>query len=80
MGPNPARLSAELGFTLREPMRAGFRLLDIPGRELRTSPVEPYPTGEHTIDCPLRDVRPGLYFLRFEHGGEADLARLIVSR
>jgi len=80
MGPNPARLETNLRFTLRQPMRAGFRLLDVQGRELWSSPERPYEAGEHVVACPLGDVRPGLYFLRFEHGSEATLTRLAVFR
>ena len=80
MGPNPARLETDLRFTLRASMRAGFRLLDIQGREVWSSPEQAYGAGDHSVACPLRGVRPGLYFLRFEHGGEASLTRLAVFR
>ena len=80
MGPNPARLETNLRFTLRQAMRAGFRLLDVQGREVWSSPEQAYVAGDHVVGCQLRDVRPGLYFLRFEHGGEADLTRLAVYR
>ena len=80
MGPNPARLETTLRFRLREPMRAGFRLLDVQGREAWSSPEQPYEAGEHVVACQLRDVRPGLYFLRFTHGGETSLTRLAVFR
>jgi hypothetical protein len=80
IGPNPARLATNLRFTLRQPMRAGFRLLDIQGRQLWSSPEQAYDAGDHVVSCPLGDIRPGLYFLRFEHGREADLTRLAVVR
>jgi len=80
MGPNPARLETDLRFTLRQPMRAGFRLLDVQGREVWSSPEQAYDAGQHVVECQLRGVRPGLYFLRFEHGGDAELTRLAVFR
>ena len=80
MGPNPARLETSLRFTLAQPLRAGFRLLDVQGREVWSSPEQAYGAGDHVIGCPLEAVRPGLYFLRFEHGGGAELARLAVIR
>jgi hypothetical protein len=80
MGPNPARLETNLRFTLRQAVRAGFRLLDVQGREVWSSPEQPYAAGDHVVECQLQGVRPGLYFLRFEHGGEADLTRLAVYR
>jgi hypothetical protein len=80
MGPNPARLETSLRFTLGQPLRAGFRLLDVQGREVWSSPEQAYEAGDHVVGCPLGEVRPGLYFLRFEHGGEAELTRLAVVR
>ena len=80
MGPNPARMETNLRFTLRQPMRAGFRLVDVQGRELWFHPEQSYDVGEHIVACPLGDVRPGLYFLRFDHGGEVSLTRLAVVR
>jgi hypothetical protein len=80
MGPNPARLETNLRFTLREPVRAGFRLLDLQGRAVWSSPVQAYDAGDHVVACELGRVRPGLYFLRFEHGGEAQITRLAVVR
>lgn len=80
MGPNPARLETSLRFTLRQPLRAGFRLLDVQGREVWSSPERAYEAGDHVVGCPLGEVRPGLYFLRFEHEGEAELTRLAVVR
>jgi hypothetical protein len=53
MGPNPARLETSLRFTLRQPMRAGFRLLDVQGREVWSSPEQPYEAGDHVVGCPL---------------------------
>jgi hypothetical protein len=80
LGPNPARLSTNLRFTLRVALRAGFRLLDVQAREVWSSPEQAYEAGDHAVSCPLEGVRPGLYFLRFEHGGAADLTRLAVYR
>jgi len=80
MGPNPARLETSLRFSLRQPLRAGFRLLDVQGREVWSSPEQAYEAGDHVVGCSLGEVRPGLYFLRFEHGGEAQLTRLAVVR
>jgi hypothetical protein len=80
LGPNPARLASTIRFTLRQPMSAGLRLLDVQGREVWASDEQPYAAGDHVVECQLREVRPGLYFLRFEHGGKADLTRLAVVR
>jgi hypothetical protein len=80
MGPNPARLETSLRFTLRASVRAGFQLLDVQGREIWSSPEQGYDAGDHAVACPLQGVRPGLYFLRFEHGGETELSRLAVLR
>jgi len=80
LGPNPARLSTNLRFTLRVALRAGFRLLDVQGREVWSSPEQAWEAGDHAVTCPLDGVRPGLYFLRFEHAGAADLTRLAVYR
>ena len=80
LGPNPARLGTELRFSLREPARTRFRLLDVQGREVWSSPEQVFQAGEHMLACELRGVAPGLYFMRFERGSQSRSARLIVFR
>ena len=80
LGPNPARLGTELRFELGQATRAGFRLLDVQGREVWRSPEQSFAAGAHALPCDLRAVRPGLYFMRFERGSESRTARLAVFR
>ena len=80
LGPNPARLGTAMRFALREPALARFRLLDVQGREVWASQEQIFQAGEHLLDCQLRNVTPGLYFMRFERGSESRTARLVVFR
>jgi hypothetical protein len=80
LGPNPANVRTDLRFTLRHPMRAGFRLLDLQGRQVWGSPERAYEAGDHVLPCDLETVRPGLYFLRFEHEAGTTTTRLAVFR
>jgi hypothetical protein len=59
MGPNPARLETSLRFTLRQPLRAGFRLLDVQAARCGRARSRPYEAGDHVVGCPLGEVRPG---------------------
>jgi hypothetical protein len=80
LGPNPARLRTDLRFTLQQPMRARFRLVDVQGREVWGSGEQFYEPGAHVVACELKSLAPGLYFMRFEHGNDSRTARLIVFR
>jgi hypothetical protein len=80
LGPNPARLSTNLRFTLQQPMRARFRLVDVQGREVWGSGEQLYEPGAHVVDCELQSLAPGLCVTRFEHANESSTARLIVFR
>jgi hypothetical protein len=80
LGPNPARLATALRFTLGAPAQARFRLLDVQGREVWSTPARVFAAGEHQVACELNGVAPGLYFMRFERGSESRTARLVVCR
>ncbi|HEY6196172.1 MAG TPA: hypothetical protein VI504_14135 [Candidatus Eisenbacteria bacterium] len=80
LGPNPARLRTDLRFSLRQTLRARFRLVDVQGREVWASPEQSYAPGEHLLSCGLQSLAPGLYFMRFELGRESRTARLVVVR
>jgi hypothetical protein len=78
LGPNPARAETGLHFSLREPSRIRFRLIDVQGRAMWSSPERSFAAGEHQVRCPLEGIAPGLYFVRVERGRESTSARLVV--
>jgi hypothetical protein len=80
LGPNPARLQTDLRFTLRQPLQARFRLVDVQGREVWGRPEQLYVAGAHVLPCELQSLAPGLYFMRFERGSESRTVRLVVFR
>jgi hypothetical protein len=78
--PSPARLATELRFTLQEPARVRFQMLDVQGRIVWASPERSFEAGDHALPCPLHGLAPGLYFMRAERGPETASTRLVVVR
>lgn len=77
--PNPARDAISLELTLAEDVPAKLELLDVAGRVLRTQIVES--AGRHSLAFTgLRDLPPGLYFVRATTKGESKRTRVVITR
>lgn len=62
--PNPANSTVTLGFKLTESKELSISILNLLGQTIYSSGKENYSDGEHTINLPLRDISPGMYFIK----------------
>ncbi len=83
--PDPARVSAEIRFTLPRASGARLEIFDVRGRRVRTLASGDLGSGVHVRTWDLRDadgreVPSGLYLVRLTAGGRPELARCMVLR
>ena len=79
--PNPARGQASVRFTLAASQPARVTLHDVLGRQVAVLFEGDAPAGTaQTVRVPLDGLAPGVYLLRLESAGQADLQRLTVVR
>jgi hypothetical protein len=83
--PNPARLRAELRYSLAEASTVRLEILDLSGRRARQLDCGTRPAGPHEIRWDLRDdagqlVANGLYFARLVVSGRPFLQRVVLLR
>jgi len=77
--PNPARDAIALELTLASEGPVRLELLDVAGRTLRTQTIEG--AGRHRPEFTnLRDLPPGLYFVRATSGREQQRTRVVITR
>ena len=77
--PNPARDVISLELTLAADSQAKLELLDVAGRTVRTQSVQG--AGRHVLAFTnLRDLPPGLYFVRATSGGAQQRAQVVLTR
>lgn len=81
--PNPAADGATIAFRLPADERVSLSVVDLAGRRVRSVASGPYPAGVHAVRWDGRDTRgarvaPGLYFVRMERAGGAEVQRLSV--
>ncbi len=78
--PNPARDRAQV--LLHSPAAGDYQvgLYDVLGRTLRERRGTARTAGEITVGLGLEGIGPGIYFIRAGGGGQADVARLVVTR
>ncbi len=83
--PNPFGSSTTLSYVLDAPGRVALDIISVSGRYVRSLVNEHLSTGTHNIDWDGRDAHgrelsAGVYFARFEFGGEVSYGRLVLSR
>jgi hypothetical protein len=75
--PNPSPGTLMVSFTLPDAAIGRLSLFDASGRWLRSMEVQG--PGQHLIDFGSGfEVKPGLYFMRLEHGGKKIVRRLSI--
>lgn len=84
-GPNPARGSVMLRFSLPREVPVRLAVYDASGRRVRLLASGTQSQGEHAIAWDLRDdggraVRAAIYFARFEAGGRVFTEKLATLR
>lgn len=84
-GPNPARESVTLRFSLPSEAAATLAIYDVQGRRVRALASGPRAAGPHAVSWDLRDdrgraVASGLYFARLEAGGRTFTAKISTLR
>src|SRR6185369_205423 len=79
ISPNPARgdLLLSLGVDRTAPIT--ITLLDIQGRALRSRVLDGLAPGVHLVNVtPSQHLRPGLYFVRLDRGGDVITRRVTL--
>jgi len=66
VAPNPAVRDLTVRFRLRQPLTGQFRLTDVLGRTVLSSPDRPYAAGPHTVTWPVSHLATGRYILQFQ--------------
>ncbi|HET7226206.1 MAG TPA: hypothetical protein VFK69_10895 [Candidatus Eisenbacteria bacterium] len=71
--PNPGRGDAQLEFTLAQPARVAFEVVDLAGRRVATLGDAQYPAGRHALPWEGRSgaasLAPGVYLVRMQVDG-----------
>jgi hypothetical protein len=78
--PNPAARGLRVAFSLPDAAPARLALFDLLGRRLAEREVSDLGAGAHTVPLGDPDLRPGVYVLRLERGGQALVARALAIR
>lgn len=76
--PNPARHGLGVSFTLAPGSRARLEVFDLAGRRLLTRDLGGLSPGPHSLSFESGTLRPGVYLLRLEQGGQSAVARAVV--
>jgi hypothetical protein len=81
VSPNPLRGAGTLRFDLRSASGVRLELFDVRGRRVRTLvDGARLPAGRHAVTLSSDDLLPGVYFARWEGGGERAGAKVTVIR
>jgi peroxiredoxin len=78
--PNPADYRAVLQFSLAGREAVSIRLFNPLGQEVRQVLDEVLPAGTHRRDLEVSGLKPGIYLVRMEAGGQAWTRRMQVRR
>lgn len=77
--PNPAQSRMTVRYALPEAREVTIRLYNILGQQVRTV-VDEEQDGRHKRPVDVRDLSSGVYFLRFQAGGQTRTQKLTVVR
>jgi len=78
VAPNPARMVVRIEYALPHSGVAALTLADVQGRVARVLLSGTQTGGSHTFSLATFGLRPGLYFLRLQSGGEERTRRLVI--
>ncbi|MBV6647332.1 MAG: DUF1501 domain-containing protein, partial [Cyclobacteriaceae bacterium] len=62
--PNPAKDTAKLRYHVNDRQSVDFQLIDAQGKSVRQLGLYQADPGNHTIDLDLKDLTPGIYFVK----------------
>ena len=79
--PNPFRTTTEIPFRLASPSTVTVRVFNALGRTVATlAEEEAFGDGLHSVTWNARGVAPGVYLVRVEADGEAQVLRAVLTR
>ena len=78
--PNPADARVRISFELPTTMPGALDLYDLAGRRTAHRDIGGLGAGVHTLDLgEAARIRPGIYFVRLQHGGREAVKKIVVS-
>ncbi len=78
VAPNPAGDEAQAQFTLLHSGAVQLEMLDMTGRVVQKVRTANLSVGTQRIELPVRDLNPGIYFLRLQQGAMQEVGRFVV--
>jgi hypothetical protein len=79
MFPNPMKEATTLSFELKTASKVIVKLIDITGKELSTIENAQLSAGKQELTLPSTNIKPGMYFIRFETDETAFSHKLLVN-
>jgi hypothetical protein len=77
--PNPMQDFTYIYFNLEQSKQVKISLLDMLGREMSIAADAQLASGQHEISISRNNLRPGMYFIRFEAGEHTFSHKLLVN-
>ncbi len=77
--PNPSATRSTINFSITERSALDVAVYDLLGRKLTTIASGSYDMGSYSIECETAALPNGVYFVRFEAGGNITTKQLVVS-
>jgi len=78
--PNPFNPVTKIIYEIPKQSLVTLKVYDIIGREIRTLVNEVKPIGKYSVDFNGADLSSGIYFLRFESGGQVDVKKMVLLK
>ncbi|HWQ80940.1 MAG TPA: S8/S53 family peptidase [Ignavibacteria bacterium] len=78
--PNPFNPVTKIDYEIPKQSLVVLKVYDVTGREIRTLVNEIKPSGKYSVDFNGADLSSGIYFLRFESGGQVDVKKMVLLK
>lgn len=80
--PNPATINDNVSVKIETSQRedVSLRLYNAIGKEVKSVPAQTLNKGTHNVELPTNDLKPGVYFLNVNVGGQQETVKLSITQ